>query len=81
MGFVRFLRLKELRVKYGKDFYFLEAMKSPVTKIKNKYRYQILMRYSVSKAEEIKNELYDILDNNKNKLVSCFVELNPLSLS
>lgn len=76
-----FLRLKELRVKYGKDFYFLEAMKSPVTKIKNKYRYQILMRYSVSKAEEIKNELYDILDNNKNKLVSCFVELNPLSLS
>lgn len=76
-----FLKLKELRVKYGKDFYFLEAMKSPVTKIKNKFRYQILMRFSCDKSEDIKNEIYGVLDENKNKFVSTFVEINPLSLS
>lgn len=76
-----FVILKELRVKYKSDFYFLEAMKSPVTKIKNKYRYQILMRFSCDKSDEIKDEIYSILDGNKNKNVSCFVEINPLSLS
>lgn len=76
-----FLKLKELRVKYGKDFFFLEAMKSPVAKIKNKFRYQILMRFSCEKAEEIKMEIYETLDANKNKNISTFVEINPLSLS
>ncbi len=75
-----FILLKELRVKYKEKFYFLEAMKSPVTKIKNKYRYQILMRFS-SDGEEIKSDIYKVLDENKNKNVSCFVEINPLSLS
>ena len=32
------LKLKEFRVKYGKKLFFLEAMKSPVNKIKNKHR-------------------------------------------
>lgn len=76
-----FLKFKELRINNKQDFYFLEAMKSPVTKIKNKFRYQILMRFSVTKSEEIKNEIYSILDETKDKNVSAFVEINPLSLS
>ncbi len=76
-----FQSLKQLRVKYGTDFYFMEAMKSPVTKIKGKFRYQILLRFSKSKENEILEEIYGVLNDNKNKLVTTFVELNPLSLS
>jgi len=76
-----FIVCKELRIKYGKDFYFLEAMKSPLTKIKNKYRYQILMRFSKDKESEIISDIYNILENNKSKFVTTFVELNPLSLT
>lgn len=76
-----FIKLKELRVKYGKDFYFLEAMKSPLTKIKNKFRYQILLRFNKIKEKEIISEVYEILENYKSKFVTTFVELNPLSLS
>ncbi len=76
-----FIKLKNLRVEYKTDFYFLEAMKSPVTKIKNKYRYQILMRFSNAKGEEITNKIYEFLNNIPQKNVSVFVETNPLSLS
>ncbi len=76
-----FIKLKALRVEYKSDFYFLEGMKSPVTKIKNKYRYQILMRFSVAKGEEIINKIYEVLNQTPSKNVSVFVETNPLSLS
>ena len=76
-----FILLKEIRVKYGRDFYFLEAMKSPVTKIKGKYRYQILLRFNKSKENEILEEVYQVLNNKKSKFVTTFVEINPLSLS
>ena len=76
-----FMSLKILRVKYGQDFYFLEAMKSPVTKIKGKFRYQILLRFNKLKENEILEEVYEVLNCNKSKFVSTFVELNPLSLS
>ena len=76
-----FILLKEIRVKYGRDFYFLEAMKSPVTKIKGKYRYQILLRFNKSKENEILEEVYQVLNDKKSKFVTTFVEINPLSLS
>ena len=76
-----FINLKNLRVEYKNDFYFLEAMKSPVTKIKNKFRYQILMRFSVEKSEEIISKIYDYLNTIKLKDTTCFVEINPLSMS
>ena len=56
-------------------------MKSPVSKIKGKYRYQILLRFSKEKEDEIIGEVYSVIDGNKLKFVTTFVELNPLSLS
>ena len=76
-----FIKLKEIRVKYGKDFYFLEAMKSPVTKIKGKFRYQILLRFNKFNETEILEDVYHVLNNYKSKHVTTFVEINPLSLS
>ena len=76
-----FIKLKEVRVKYGKDFYFLEAMKSPVTKIKGKFRYQILLRFNKFNETEILEDVYQVLNDYKSKNVTTFVEINPLSLS
>lgn len=76
-----FVALKQLRIENKDDFYFLEAMKSPVTKIKNKYRYQILIRLNLKNCGKMIDEIYKILDQNYSKNISTFVELNPLSLS
>lgn len=75
------MKLKEFRVKYGKDFFFLEAMKSPVSKIKNKHRYQIVLRYANAIDGDVLTEIYKILDEIKNNKLSIFVENNPTSLS
>ncbi|MBQ7352277.1 MAG: primosomal protein N' [Clostridia bacterium] len=75
------VKLKEFRIKYGKDFFFLEAMKSPVSKIKNKHRYQIILRFSNEIVDSVLKEIYDILDEIKNNKLSVFVENNPTSLS
>ena len=75
------LKLKEFRVKYGKKLFFLEAMKSPVNKIKNKHRYQIVMRFDIDIENQVISEIYKLLDEIKNNKLSVFVEINPNSLS
>lgn len=75
------LKLKDLRVDYGDKFFFLEAMKAPVNKIKNKHRYQVVLRFNNSIESEVIQKIYDVLDNLKNNKLSVFVELNPNSLS
>ena len=74
-----FMQLKELRINNPKDFMFLEAMRSPVTKIKNKFRYQVVAR--IAKNTQILHQIYQICDTIKNKDIAVFVELNPQSLS
>ncbi|MBR4745369.1 MAG: primosomal protein N', partial [Clostridia bacterium] len=75
-----FIKLKDLKVQYKDKFYFLEAMKSPVGKIKNKYRYQLVMRFTDT-DNKIINHVYNVVDSVHDKLVSTFVEINPLSLT
>ena len=75
------MKLKEFRVDYGKDFYFLEAMKSPVNKIKNKHRYQVVLRFANNIATEVLDKIYKLLDEIRNSKLSVFVENNPQSLS
>jgi primosomal protein N' (replication factor Y) len=75
------IRLKEFRVKYGKDFFFLEGMKSPINRIKNKHRYQVVLRYATKINDDVLTEVYQILDKLKQNKLSIFVETNPLSLS
>ena len=74
-----FMRLKELRQKYDKQFLFLEAMRAPVGRIKGKYRYQVVLRFV--KKEEILQQIHAICDTMKRKDVLIFVESNPQSLS
>lgn len=75
------MALKKYRVEYGKRFFFLEGMKSPVSKIKNKHRYQIVMRYANEINDIMLDNIYTLLDEIKNNKLSIFVENNPTSLS
>lgn len=75
------MALKQFRVKYGKDFFFLEAMKSPVGRIKNKHRFQVVMRFENTITDEVMSEIYKLLDEMRNSKLSIFVENNPQSLS
>lgn len=70
-----------LRKDNPKDFYYLNKMKSPITRIKNKYRYQILMRLSLDKNEELLDKIFDFDSKNRNKNVLTFIETNPQNLS
>lgn len=75
------MSLKKYRVEYGKRFFFLEGMKAPVTKIKNKHRYQIVMRFDNDICDTMLKNIYTLLDEIKNNKLSIFVENNPTSLS
>ena len=61
-------------------FVYHDIMKSPINRIQNKFRYQILMRIKCN-HEEIIKEIYKIINMNYNKDVSCFVEINPTNLN
>ena len=67
----------QLKEKYDKLFIFLQAMPSPVKRIKRKYRYQILARIRLN--DELLSCLYSIADIIE-KDVSIFIEHNPNNL-
>lgn len=66
---------------HKEDFFYFNVMKSPLGRIKNKVRYQILMRFTKSKEDDILKEIYKVCDDFKKANVSIFVEIDPQSLS
>ena len=72
--------LKDLKAEYFKEFVYMQAMKSPINKIQNKYRYQIVLRIKRQFESEILGKIYQIVDNNKQGN-SVFVEINPQNMS
>ena len=66
-----------IKEKYGTKILFLQAMPSPVKRIKKNFRYQILSRYVPD--DKITCDFYNISDIIE-KDVSIFVELNPNNL-
>lgn len=66
---------------FRNDFYYFNAMKSPVGRIKNKTRYQILMRFTKLKESDIMEKIYSVADSHKNAKLSIFVEIDPQNLS
>ena len=72
-------KVKEVRDVYSEDFVYLDVMKAPLNKIKNKFRYQIMMRFKLDKADEIEKKIYDCVDEKCKS--SVFFEINPNNLS
>ncbi len=78
---VYYEEVKKIQAEFQKDFIYLGVMKSPVGRIKNQYRLQILTRLKMNNAETITNKLFELADKIKKSNVTIFVEINPQSLS
>lgn len=72
-------KIKEIKETYAEDFVYLDVMKAPLGKIKNKFRYQIMMRFSLSHADEIEKKVFESVEENAKS--SVFFEINPNNLS
>lgn len=70
-----------LATEYKPHFYYVNAMKSPIKRIQKKYRYQILMRITKEKEDEIIQKIYQIMNSSKFTNIKAFVEINPQNLS
>jgi primosomal protein N' (replication factor Y) len=75
-----FFDCKDIYDKYQSSFVYFDKMKSPVKRIKNKYRFQVLLRIKDNK-EFIENELYKICDKYLTPSVLVYQEVNPSSMS
>ena len=76
-----FEEIKNLQNNFKDDFVYLNAMKCPVKRIQNKFRYQILMRINQKDYTKVRDLIYNIDRNLKKKDVITFVEVNPQNLS
>lgn len=63
------------------EFLYIQAMKSPVGRIQNKFRYQIIARIKRNKEDQIIAKFYSVIDNNKFRQVSVFAEINPQNMA
>lgn len=69
---VCYTEIEKLKEKYGDDIIYLDAMKSPIKRIQDKYRYQIMMRFKLDKADEIEEDVFNIVD--KSSKTSVFLK-------
>ena len=65
---------------YRNAFIYFDKMKSPVKRINNKYRYQVLARITKN-YKEIESEFSKIAGESATKKVLCYLEVNPSSIS
>ena len=73
--------VKELQLSYRKDIIYFGAMRAPIKRLQNKYRFQIILRILPDKADEIITGLHEIMDENVRPNVWTFIEINPQSMS
>lgn len=74
-----YTEIEKLKNIYKGDIIYLDAMKSPIKRIQDKYRYQIMMRLNLERADEIEKRVFEIVD--KASKTSVFFEINPQNLS
>lgn len=75
-----FEKAREVYKKYQPSFIYFDKMKSPVKRIKNKYRFQVLARIK-NDYDLIEDEFYEIANETSTKKVLCYVEVNPSNFS
>ena len=76
-----FDKFKKLKEEFKEDFIYLDAMKSPVKKIQNKFRFQVLCRFKNKNKYDIIKKINDLVKTINSKGISIFVEVNPQNLS
>ena len=76
-----YLKIKPLKDKYDYDIVYMQAMKSPVGKIENKFRYQILLRFKRVRERNIIADAYKAMEEGKTNGASVFAETNLQNLN
>lgn len=71
--------LKALAERREEDFLFFNKMKAPIKRIKNKFRYQVLMR--VKADADVLGEVYAACDRARSREAAVYAEENPNNLS
>ena len=77
---VYYNNIQEIKNKNPNAFIYLNKMRSPITKIMKKYRYQILMRLEPHLSREIIDKIFDIDKKYANRQVATFIEVNAQDL-
>ena len=73
-----FFGLKELYERNADKFLFFDKMRSPIRRLQNKYRYQVLMRLSDT---SVLPQIYALCAETRNRDVLVTVEENPSNMS
>ncbi len=73
-----YFALEQIYTQQAEKFLFFNKMHAPIKRIKNKYRYQVLMRLSDT---SVLKEIYDVCAEYKNRDTIISVEENPSNLS
>lgn len=72
-------KIKAVKENNKDNFLYLNVMKSPVSRIKNKFRYQVLARVA-DEDDKITGYIYDIVDVCRVKNVLSYLEVNPSAM-
>jgi primosomal protein N' len=73
-----YVGLEELYTRETDKFLFFNKMRSPIKRIQNKFRYQVLMRLADT---SILPQIYDICAESRTRDVLVSVEENPANMS
>ncbi len=71
-------RLLKVREKYFDDIIYMDAMKSPIKRIKNSFRYQVIIRLKLD-SKHIEDEIFECTQEALKS--SVFFEVNPENMS
>lgn len=73
-------KMKPVLHEYKDDFVYYKGAKAPITRIQNKYRYQLMMRIKPGNYMKIIEKIYNITNEYKGKDLWVFTELDPQTL-
>lgn len=75
-----YMEIKQLYDRNRDDFLFFNKMKSPIKRLKSKYRYQILMRVK-NDRQSLVDQIYECALKYTTNKILVYVENNPSNLS
>ena len=75
-----YFELKDIYDKNRADFLFFNKMKSPIKRLKNKFRYQVLMRIGADRRD-LRDKIFDGALKYRSDKALITVEENPANLS
>lgn len=76
-----FDKISAIRERLKTEFLYCKAMNSPITRIENRYRFQIILRFKLTCEQEIIDEIYKIVAEDQHNKCSIFIESNPSNMS